>query len=282
MRASRGTRRRRAAAVAIGAIILLWSAIPAAALTPVKVIGGEGQQYWPSSNGTYLAWTSVVNDHSNVYVKELPSGTPDRVNPRGTSAAYGSFVGTSNVLVYEEWSRAARGDVFFYDVSTGITTRAPDAVSRPGTWDYAPMASDHYISFARNKWSADGRLLSHTLLLYDRLTGVTKTLDDRRHGRLRPDVRGPDLRAVVDVREEERDPVQDPLLDRGRRQGSPAEHTGSRPVRRLHERGAPVTCTSFGHEPMSAEGRSRSVVGTWARPTRRCSRSCRTASTPTL
>jgi hypothetical protein len=178
MRTSWGNKgRRRAIAVLVGGIVLLWSAIPAVALTPEKVVGGVGTQYWPSSNGTYLAWTNDANDHSNVYVKALPDGTPQRVNPKGTSAAYGSFVGTSNVLVYEEWGSGARGDIFFYDVDTGITTRAPAAVSRPATWDYAPMASDNYIAFVRNKWSRDGRLLSHTLLLYDRLTTTMTTLE---------------------------------------------------------------------------------------------------------
>ena len=75
---------RRVNVAVIAVIMLVWSTVPAmATLTPVKVVGGPGEQYWPSSNGTYLAWTSSANDRLNVYVKELPSGTGERVNPRG-------------------------------------------------------------------------------------------------------------------------------------------------------------------------------------------------------
>ena len=50
---------------AIVAVTLVWGAVPAMALTPVKVIGGPGEQRSPSSNGTYLAWTNPVNNRLN-------------------------------------------------------------------------------------------------------------------------------------------------------------------------------------------------------------------------
>jgi hypothetical protein len=163
---------RRIMVASIVAISLVWSAVPAMALTPVKVIGAPGNQYWPSSNGTYLAWTIG----SNVYVKALPSGTPRRVNPRGTGGEQASFVGSSNVLVYDQWSVGTLGDVYFYDVSTGTRTKAPAAVNKPGTWEWAAMASDNYLMFMRSKASLSGRLVDRRLLLYDRHTGVMRTL----------------------------------------------------------------------------------------------------------
>jgi hypothetical protein len=159
----------------IAATMLVWSAVPAMALPPVKVI--DGPAYWPSSNGTYLVWTSNATNPSNVYVKELPSGTPERVNPSGTGGAQASFVGSSNVLVYDQWNVGSQGDIYFYDVSTGTRTEAPAAVNKPRTFEWAAMASDNYLLFMRHKWSSSGTLLRQWLLLYDRNTGVMKTLE---------------------------------------------------------------------------------------------------------
>ena len=166
---------RRMTVAVIAAITLVWSAVPAMALTPVKVIGGP--VYWPSSNGTYLAWTSKATNPSNVYVKELPSGTPERVNPEGTGGEQASFVGSSNVLVYDQWTVGSQGDIYFYDVSTGTRTEAPAAVNKPRTFEWAAMASDNYILFMRHKWSSSGKLLNQWLLLYDRNSGVMTTLE---------------------------------------------------------------------------------------------------------
>ena len=55
---------RRTMVAVIAAITLVWSAVPAlATLTPVKVMGGPANQYWPSSNGTYVAWTRLGEQH---------------------------------------------------------------------------------------------------------------------------------------------------------------------------------------------------------------------------
>ena len=163
---------RRTMVAVIAAIALVWSAVPAMALTPVKVIGAPGDQYWPSANGTYLAWTVK----SNVYVKALPNGTPKRVNPLGTGGEQASFVGSSNVLVYDQWTRRTQGDIYFYNVSTGMRTKASPAVDRAGTWEWAAMASDNYLLFMRSRAGRSGKLLNRSLLLYDRHSGVIRTL----------------------------------------------------------------------------------------------------------
>ena len=174
-RRSTGEIHRGATAAAIAAIALILTAMPATALTPVKVVGGAGDQYWPSSNGTYLAWTDPGK--SSVYVRELSSGTTKRVNPRGTGGEQGSFVGASNVLVYDQWRKGVQGDIYFYDVATGARTKAPAAVNRAATWEWAPMASDNYLLFMRHKWSSTGKLLDRRLLLFDRHTGTLRTLE---------------------------------------------------------------------------------------------------------
>jgi hypothetical protein len=96
---------RRTMVAVVAAVTLVWSAVPAmATLTPVKVVGGPANQYWPSSNGTYVAWTRQVNGRDTGFVKELPNGTPERL-PGGQA----SFVGSSNVLVYTSAPREAKG-----------------------------------------------------------------------------------------------------------------------------------------------------------------------------
>jgi hypothetical protein len=159
---------RRMMVAVIAAITLVWSAVPAmATLTPVKVIGGPANQYWGSSNGTYVAWTRQVDSRDTAYVKELPSGTPERVARQGTRGGQASFVGSSNVLVYTESSPGTKGDIYFYDVSTGTRTEAPAAVNQPQTWEWGPMASDNYLLFMRGT----------RLLLYDSNSGVMTTLE---------------------------------------------------------------------------------------------------------
>jgi hypothetical protein len=157
-------------------VVLVLSAIPALALTPVKVIGGPGHQYWPSSNGTYLTWTSYVKGKSDVYVKTLPSGTAKKVNPSGTSAESASFVGSSSLLVYRQWSRTTKEDIYFYDVTTATRSEAPAAVSKPGTWEGQPVASADYLLFVRKRWSKTGELLDRRLLMYDRHSFAITTL----------------------------------------------------------------------------------------------------------
>ena len=168
---------RRVNVAVIAGIMLVWGSVPAmATLKPVMVVGGSGEQYWPSSNGTYLAWTNSAHNRLNVYVMELPSGTGDRVNALGTRAAAASFVGSSNVLVYAQWTAGSPGDIYFYDVSTGTRTRAPAAVNKPRTFEWAPAASANYLLFVRDKWSDAGKLLKRWLLLYDRNSAEMTTL----------------------------------------------------------------------------------------------------------
>ena len=98
---------RRMKVTCVAAIMLVWSAIPAmATLTPVKVIGGPANQYWPSSNGTYLAWSSRVNNTFNRVREDAPEWYPSAREPIGHQRGEGSFVGSSNVLVYNQWAHA--------------------------------------------------------------------------------------------------------------------------------------------------------------------------------
>jgi hypothetical protein len=168
----------RRTAVAILAILALaLGSMPArAASTPVKVLGGPGEQYWPSSNGTHLAWSDWDGHRTNEYVKVLATGITKKVNAAGTFGATGSFVGTSDVLVYQQWGTRRPSDIYFYDVSARTRTKAPVAVNTPGMWEGLPMASDAYLVFKRSKYSASGKLLNNWLILYDRNTHDTTTL----------------------------------------------------------------------------------------------------------
>ena len=166
---------RRMMVAVIVAIMLVSSAVPATALTPVKVVGGPANQYWPSSNGTYLAWTTDSDRGWSTYVRKLPSGEPTKINPAGTDAMKATFVGSSNVLVYTQ-RRGGHWDIYFYDIASGTRTKAPNVVGRAATDEWAPMASDTYILFWRQRFSTTGKLLNGWLLLYDRVAKTMRTL----------------------------------------------------------------------------------------------------------
>lgn len=170
--------RRRGGVAAIAAITLVLSATPAVALTPVEVVGGPRNQYSPSSNGTYVAWTTVTGGDSrgrSVYVKELPDGAAERINPIGTAARAAHFVGSSDVVVYTQ-RRGGHWDIYFYDLASGTRTKAPALVDGATTEEWSPMASDRYILFWRQKYSRAGELLNGWLLLYDRVAETMRTL----------------------------------------------------------------------------------------------------------
>ena len=181
---------RRIAVVLLVLSTLALSAVPAMALTPVRVIVGRGDQYWASSNGTYLAWTSHVNNTSNAYVRRLPGGTPRRVSAAGTRGEQPSFVGTTSSLVYDQWTRTRQGDIYFYNVSTGRRTKAPAAVNKAKTFEWAPKASANYLLFMRHRWSPSGRLLGQWLLFYDRHTLATRILETGVTRYFRPEFAG--------------------------------------------------------------------------------------------
>ena len=162
--------------VLITAVASIAGMTRADALTPEPVVGGAAKQEWPSTNGTHLAWTAYTVDGPAVLVKQLPSGVPVRVNPVGTEAERGSFVGASDVIVYEQWTNRVPGDVFFYDVSERTRSRAPAAVNRAANSEWSPVASDAYIAFVRHRWSREGVLLERSLIVYDRGSGTATTL----------------------------------------------------------------------------------------------------------
>lgn len=171
--------RRHGGVATIAAITLVLSTTPAVALTPVEVVGGPRHQYSPSSNGTHLAWTTVTGSRSrgrSVYVKELPDGAAERINPIGTAARAAAFVGSSDVVVYTQ-RRGGDWDLYFYDIASGTRTEAPAPVNGATTEEWGrPMASDQYILFWRQKYSPAGELLNGWLLLYDRVAETMRTL----------------------------------------------------------------------------------------------------------
>ena len=70
--------------------VLGATASPAAAgLTPQKVVGGPGSQYWPSSNGTYVAWSDGRNRLARIFVMDPGTGTRAKVNRPGSDSNLG-------------------------------------------------------------------------------------------------------------------------------------------------------------------------------------------------
>ena len=143
--------------------VLGATASPAAAgLTPQKVVGGPGSQYWPSSNGTYVAWSDGRNRLARIFVMDPGTGTRAKVNRPGSDSNLGSFIQGTDELVYQEYS-GTRSDLYFYDAGSGDRRKAPRTVNAPG-FEYWPQGSQRFLLFLR----ATNRFRTHSLFLYDR------------------------------------------------------------------------------------------------------------------
>lgn len=148
-------------------------ATPATAgLTPQKVVGGPGAQYWPSSNGTFVAWSDGTKRLARIFVMQLSNGHRARVNRPGTDSNLGSFIQGTDELIYQEYS-GTRSDLFFYDASTEVRRKAPKTVNAPG-FEYWPQGSQRFLLYLR----ATNRFRTRSLFLYDRASGKQRRLVD--------------------------------------------------------------------------------------------------------
>jgi hypothetical protein len=160
---------RRAIIVATVVLLVAISTAAEASLTPVKLIGGKGEQYWPSSNGTHVTWADYVDGRDTVWVMMLDGTDKTRLNEQGTEGGPGSFIAGTDKVLYQQFHRD-RSDLYFYDVSARTRRKAPSAVSS-SNWEYLPQASADYILFLRGIQRADGSVKKRKLMLYDRATG---------------------------------------------------------------------------------------------------------------
>jgi hypothetical protein len=171
---------RRVVTAVVSAAIALVIALPAAwaLITPEKVLSLKASQILPSSNDTYLAYTSNSLAHPNrfnVYAYRYADGHRQRINAAGTHGFSGNFDPGTNTLIYQQ-DRTDRVDIYTYNLDTNARKRL--GVLDTGLWNFDPRISTSFISFLRY-FKASGRWWVQ-LRLFDRVTGRFRKLMTQR------------------------------------------------------------------------------------------------------
>lgn len=172
MRANRGgwSIRRASTAIVLASAMLLTGAANAAVRSE-KVVGGPGNQFWPSSNGQHVAFGELRHRRFDVYVSRLGRTTRTRINANDEQAVLGTLVEGTDQVVFQQYRRH-RSDLYVYDISSRRRWLVPTPV-RSDKWEFWPAASRELILFLRY---FGGRREHRELLLYDRLGGDVRVL----------------------------------------------------------------------------------------------------------
>ena len=158
------------ASVLMGALVLTGTGATAG-VSWEKVVGGPGQQYWPSSSGDHVAFTEYRRRGYNAVVSPLALPGRIRVNAPGWSGVLGTLMAGTDVVLYQQY-RPSGSDLFLYDVSSRRRTRVPKPV-KSDRWEYWPVGSQAFILFGRY---FGGRNEHRELLLYDRTSHTVQVL----------------------------------------------------------------------------------------------------------
>lgn len=162
--------------VLLSLIVLMASmsgTVVRAAGQPVqKVIGGSPQQFWASSDGTFVAYARAMRNKQDAMLRNLATGHDLRINPAGTYGTMGSFIAGTSKVIYQQVA-GKHSDLYFFDVNTHSRSKAPAKVDTPN-WEYWPLGSANFLLFGRSLLKHDGTPKQDTLVVYDRVA-------DRQH-----------------------------------------------------------------------------------------------------
>jgi hypothetical protein len=160
-------------------VVVATSTTFAVALTVDQIVDRPGSQYWPSSNGTHLAYEEFLRDRYNAYVEPLSGPGRIRLNEPGASGGLGWLIADTDVVAFQQWWNQ-RSIIYLHDISTGATTRAPEPVHSP-EWEYWPVASQRFMLFNR-AIIRHRQVQRRALILVDRITGQQRVLiSDLKH-----------------------------------------------------------------------------------------------------
>lgn len=162
---------RRMVVASVLAFAMLVGGTATAAVRSEKVIGGPGDQYWPSSNGVHVAFSSYRRPIEDVFVSRLGGTARTRINANDEEATLGTLIAGTDQIVFQQFRRY-RSDLYFYDISTRRRWLVPRPV-KSDKWEYWPAGSQEFILFLRY---FGGRNDHSELLLYDRVTDDLQTL----------------------------------------------------------------------------------------------------------
>lgn len=154
-------------------VIVSLLATSAQALTPVKVLGGPEDQWYPFSNGTYLGWSQNSTSSPkffNAWIMKEASERRVRINPKGTEGWFGGFDPRGSRAVFQLVDDG-RSDIKLYDIVDEEVRSAPDGVNSPD-WERSPRISANFLLFNRDD---SGSSVARVMLL-NRTSGKVKQL----------------------------------------------------------------------------------------------------------
>ena len=107
---------RRIATWAAATIMVLCATAPAGAeIAPQKVIDEPGnQQFSPSGNGAWFAFTANSDAHPNrfdAYAQMIDGSARTRLNPKGTDGNAGNFDPGTDTVIFSQYSDTARSNL---------------------------------------------------------------------------------------------------------------------------------------------------------------------------
>ncbi len=159
-----------AALAALSTASLAWATL----LTPTLVLGGTGNQLYPSATpaGTFVGF-SANRPGANLYDAYVkPSGgAPIKVNRSGTGYT-GGFDGT--IFIYQHVV-GSQSDIGLYD--TGSTAHTLPTGVNTAAWEWSPTLSGDWILFGRR--NLNSKPISDRVVLRNELTSETRILEEQ-------------------------------------------------------------------------------------------------------
>jgi hypothetical protein len=158
------------------AVAISWVLVATAAwalVSPVRVLGVPAVQVLPSSNDTFLTYTSNSIAHPksfNAFAYRYSDGHTRRINAAHTQGWNGGFDPGTNTVIYQQIANGS--NLYAFDLDTS-TRHKLGAIDTPN-WEWMPRISTSFISFFRD-YKANGTWYTG-IYLYDRTSGTTRKL----------------------------------------------------------------------------------------------------------
>jgi hypothetical protein len=157
----------------IGISWILVATAAWALVTPVKVLDMPAVQFLPSSNDTFLTYTSNSISHPNrfnAFAYRYSDGNTRRINAAHTQGWNGGFDPGTNKVIYQQIANGS--NLYTFDLDTSSRQKL-GAIDTP-KWEWMPRISASFISFFRD-YKANGTWYTG-IFLYDRTSGISRKL----------------------------------------------------------------------------------------------------------
>lgn len=155
----------------------------AQALTPVKVIVEPANQFFPASDGEYIAFTTNSTDRPNrvsARVERLSNGVGWRMNAAGTEGFSGGVDPSSDKVIFQQVRfKDYVSNLYYWDIGARRRTKVPDV--NTDWWEWDPLISATFITFFRD-YRAGGTWYTG-VFLYRRSNGAIKRIATARIAR---------------------------------------------------------------------------------------------------